>query len=59
MRYWLRRLFTERIPMWIAYRLPPRVALWAFVRVSASAMLSPDETTYVVAHTAWTREHKL
>lgn len=35
-RYWLRRL-SERLAIWVAYKLPRKVAMWATVRVGAHA----------------------
>lgn len=30
-----RRLFTERLPRWVAWHMPKRVVMWAFYRVIA------------------------
>jgi len=40
--------------MWVAWALPRRIALWAFIRVVISASGdSPSEITYDSAYKAW------
>ena len=52
--YWMR---VEAIPMWIAFKIPPRIALWVFIRVHA---LSGDgHTTYESAYDDWVAKYKL
>lgn len=38
--YWFR---TEGFPMWFAWRLPPRLAYWVFIRVYALDGQGPGE----------------
>ena len=57
-RYDLWRLRTEGIPQFIAYRVPRKVAYWAFIRVFSSAWAdaenkTPDELTYDEVAKAW------
>jgi hypothetical protein len=49
--------YKTRIAMWIAWRLPPRVLLWAVVRGSVMAMdkfkiESPNDISYKNIHDA-------
>ena len=43
----------ESVPMWLAFRLPRKVALWAFIRVTAATGENPDLVTYRSAYDAW------
>ncbi len=43
----------EGLPLWIAWKLPRRVALWAFIRVTAATGENPSEITYESAYKAW------
>lgn len=47
--FWWR---TEGFPIWVAWRLPRRVALWAFIRVYANSHQSPGPE-YALAHDVW------
>lgn len=47
-RYW----FKETLPRWIALRLPRKVALFAFVRVSAASGEGPY-AEYALRHQEW------
>jgi hypothetical protein len=44
----------DRFAFWIAWRLPRRVAKWAFIRVSA--ITGTCNPTYSEAYDAWERE---
>ena len=49
----LRRVFQEKIPFWIARRLPKYVRLWVVVDVASKAMgndKGPDEVRYKDMH---------
>lgn len=48
--FWFRR---EGFPMWVAWALPRRIALWAFIRVISASGDSPSEITYDSAYKAW------
>lgn len=52
-RYDVRRFFEEGIWRRIAFKLPHKLALWAFIRVCGNAGTAPDDTTYPVAYEAW------
>ena len=54
-RAWWFWFTTEGFPMWVAWALPRRIALWAFVRVSAATGDSPDQITYAKCYAAWER----
>jgi hypothetical protein len=49
----------ERIAVWIAWRLPKRIVLWAMIRVAAHATTgrwgsqSPGNLTYAQMHDRW------
>lgn len=47
--YWFSR---EGFPMWLAWALPRRIALWAFIRVYAADGHSPGPE-YVRVYDAW------
>lgn len=47
--YWFSR---EGLPAWVAFHLPRRVALWAFIRVYAADGSAPGEE-YRRVHDAW------
>lgn len=47
--YWFRR---DGFPMWVAFRLPKRIALWTFIRVYAKDCESPGPE-FKRAHDAW------
>lgn len=51
-RLWLRER-PEKIAIWVAWRLPRQVALWAFIRVCSAQETHPDDITYRSAHDAW------
>lgn len=53
LRYDLHKIWTDELPMWIAWRLPRRVVLWAFVRVAAASGKGPSELTYESMHQYW------
>lgn len=42
-RYWWHWFHTEAFPMWIAWKLPRRIAMWTFIRVYAADGQSPGE----------------
>lgn len=48
--FWFRE---EKIPMTLAWMLPRKIALWAFIRVMAASGDSPSEITYESAYKAW------
>ena len=43
----------EATPRQIAWLLPRKVALWAFIRVVAATGQNPDQITYESAYNAW------
>lgn len=48
----------EKICWWIAYRLPKRVALYAFVRVHSLTMEAPEhDGEYSRAFKLWQKKH--
>ena len=49
--YWV----CDSWPMWVAWRLPKRVALWAFIRVYAKDGKSPGEE-YTRVYNAWVQK---
>jgi len=51
-RFWL----TDRLPRWIAMRLPRKVALFAFIRVYA--VLGTCGPEYDAAYKAWERRDR-
>lgn len=53
-RLWIRER-PERMAWWLAFHLPRRVALFAFVRVSAAGGRSPDDCTYEHCYDDWTK----
>ena len=53
-KLWVREL-SSRAAWKLAWLLPRKVALFAFVRVSSAAILAPDESTYEVCYKAWER----
>lgn len=57
-RYWITEL-PKKIAWWVAYRLPPSVALYAFVRVSAVTMEAPCRCGYERPYKMWAKKHKL
>lgn len=44
--YNVRHRWPERLAWWLAWRLPRKVALLAFVRVAAASGKGPDELTF-------------
>lgn len=57
-RYWWHWFKFEAFPMWVAKRLPRRIALWAFILVTAASGTTPDEG-YKIAYNYWTEKYKL
>jgi hypothetical protein len=51
-RWWWRRLLTERAPMWLAWALPRRAVYWAAIRVIAHATQGKWGSTEVPTLTA-------
>jgi hypothetical protein len=51
-RLWFRER-PEKIAWWLAYKLPRKVALMAFVRVCAGTGENPDDITYAKSYKAW------
>jgi hypothetical protein len=49
----LRTKVVESLARDIAWALPRRVALWAFIRVCAAPGVHPDEITYESAYENW------
>lgn len=53
--------WSDKLCQWLAWRLPRRLAYWAFIRVHSHATCtvyrdkSPDEITWVQAAAAWSR----
>lgn len=47
--YWFRH---QGFPLWVARRLPKRIALWTFIRVYAHGVDSPGPE-YAQAYDAW------
>lgn len=47
--YWFTR---EGFPMWVAWRIPKRIALWTFIRVYAKDGLAPGPD-YKRVYDAW------
>jgi hypothetical protein len=50
--------YYDRLAMWLAWRLPRRVAMWAFYRISAYAWADmgdkcPDEISIMDAVKTW------
>jgi hypothetical protein len=58
LRLWIRDL-PRRICWAIAFRLPPLIALYTFVRVSALSGDGPCECGYVKSYKLWVEKHKL
>lgn len=52
-RAWWYWFTTEGFPMWLAWALPRKIALWCFIRVMAATGDSPDQITYESAYKAW------
>ena len=50
---WRWRMFTDAVPRCLAWWLPRKVALWAFIRVMAATGENPDRLTYASAYDAW------
>lgn len=57
MCYWFIRL-PERLAWWVAFHLPPQVALFAFVRVSSCPPWSPGYD-YPLLYEYWRDKHGL
>ena len=57
MNWWLFRYrcsrWREDLPMRLAWMLPRKVALWAFIRVMAATGDNPADITYDSAYKAW------
>lgn len=53
LRYDLWRKWHDDAPMWIAWHLPRRVALWAMIRVAGASGKGPSELTYESMHRDW------
>ncbi len=53
-RAWWYWFSTEGLPMWIAWRLPRRLAMWTFIRVYSADGASPGPEYTRVYH-AWER----
>jgi len=61
MRLWLVRYYIrhwvlsrpDKLAWWLAWKLPRRVALFAFVRVCGATGNSPSQITYASAYDAW------
>lgn len=51
-RAWWYWFHTEGFPMWIAWKLPHRIALWTFIRVYAKDGQSPGPD-YKRIYDAW------
>jgi hypothetical protein len=51
-RDWARWTWREALPMWVAWHLPHKVALWAFIRVYAKDGQSPGPE-YSRVYDAW------
>ena len=55
--------WPERIAIWIAWRLPKKVALWAMIRVAAHATtgkwghIHPGLLTYGDMHDRWSEDN--
>jgi hypothetical protein len=53
----------EKLAIWIAWRLPKRVVLWAFIRVAAHATTGkygnthPDSIGYKDMHDRWVEQY--
>lgn len=56
-RAWWFWFSTEGLPMWIAWKLPKRIALWAFIRVYAKDGQSPGPE-YERVYNAWEQPPK-
>lgn len=56
-RYDVWRFREDGFARWVAFHLPRKLALWAFIRVMANAGSDqhPDEMTYGDAYKAWER----
>ncbi len=57
----LKRLFTERLPMWVAWHLPKKVVMWAFYHVITGNPHDPDVATRMTKPVdviaAWSKYH--
>lgn len=51
-RYWWYWFKDEGFPMWVAWRIPKRIALWTFIRVYGASGISPGEE-YKKAYNNW------
>lgn len=52
-RAWWHWFSDQGFPMFVAWSLPRRIALWAFIRVMAATGQAPDDITYESAYKAW------
>ena len=52
-RDWWYWFVHDGFPMWVAWALPRRIALWTFIRVMAATGDNPDNITYKSAYDAW------
>ena len=51
-RAWAHNFWHDKLPMWVAWMLPRKVALWAFIRVYALDGNCPGEE-YRRVYAAW------
>ena len=51
-RAWWQWFIEEAFPMWVAWRLPKQIALWAFIRVYIHDGHGPS-SEYCRIHDAW------
>lgn len=52
-RGWWQWFKADGLPWWIAWKLPRKIALLAFVRVCSATCQAPDDITYESAYKAW------
>lgn len=53
-RDWWHWFREQGFPMWVAWRLPHRIALWAFIRVYAKGFAGTPGADYQRVYEAWT-----
>lgn len=56
--YNIRHDWPQRLAWWIAFHLPRKIALLAFVRVAAASGEGPDKLTYDSMYKHWERTGK-
>jgi hypothetical protein len=56
LRWWWRAVWRERLPMWVARHLPPRICYFAFIRVHAA---SEADWTFVDVARTWEARYRL